>query len=98
MLDLFDISSGRIYNYLLKSQSYCNHIMLILYWPTPCILLIFTLLLIHFILASYWLVLTTELHWLESDMRRTQCCVLLHVTSLRSCGPSLLLRDQVVTA
>jgi hypothetical protein len=38
-LDLFDRSSGRIYNLLLHSQSYCNHTALIVYWLTSWILL-----------------------------------------------------------
>jgi hypothetical protein len=39
MLGLLDISSGGIYNYLLQSQSQCNHTALILHRLTPCILL-----------------------------------------------------------
>jgi hypothetical protein len=37
MLGLLDISSGGIYNYLLQSQSYCNHTALILHRLTSCL-------------------------------------------------------------
>jgi hypothetical protein len=39
MLGLLDISSGGVYNYLLQSQSHCNHTALILHRLTPYILL-----------------------------------------------------------
>jgi hypothetical protein len=42
--------------------------------------------------------LQSLLSTLESNTRRTQRCVLLRVTSLRSRRPSLLLRDKVITA